>query len=155
MRSTVTAAILTLAILALAAPASAGPFVLPPPGYAIGSFFMSVGADTMWFSPGRPFGTQNTPIEAAARWIPMTAPGQRTDGVMLGAKKPFRVKLFLKGGRDSGDVHLPVDSLDVRGTVGSYPVHYPCRATFPVALDSLRLTPGASDTVWGATLVRQ
>lgn len=104
-------ALLALLIPTLAPPAEANPWPTIPAGYRMGKAFMMVSGgsaapDTFWFSMTRPTGS------AAAQYIgPQTVPvynplgsvlrydRRPVEGVLLGAKSPFRLKLYWTGGR--------------------------------------------------------
>lgn len=54
----------------------------------------------------------------------------------------------------SGTTQVPVDTIPQVSGAGWFRVAYPCLFTALGLIDSLRCTPGASDTVWGATLYK-
>ena len=148
-------------VVVLVPPAAANPWPAPPTGYRMGKSFQITALDTLWFTRTRPtgsaaatyFGPQTVPVFAAAGAVPRYET-RLVEGVMLGATKPFRMRLYWAGGMASGTTQVPVDTLSTARGTGAFSVAYPCCFVGVGQLDSLRLTPGASDTVWGVTLYK-
>jgi len=155
-----------LVFLCLPPPAASNPWPTIPAGYRMGKAFMMVSGgsaapDTFWFSMTRPTGS------AAAQYIgPQTIPNYDPDGarmryytrpvqgVLLGAKSPFRLKLYWTGGTSLGTTHVLVDTVQAARGTGLFSVAFPCLFTGVGQLDSMRATPAANDTVWGVTIHR-
>ena len=157
----VLAALLTL-VVAVPPPASANPWPNVPAGYRIGKTFQVVARDTLWFTKSDPAGGG-----AGVNWygpqvMKVYDPklrdyvnvSKRAEGVMLGATKPFRLRAYWAGGMSTGTTQVPVDTIPGVSGAGWFRTAYPCVFTGLGMLDSLRLTPGASDTVWGALLFK-
>ena len=159
-----TLALTALLLLLIVGLAVAGPYPAPPPGYRIGQGFQVVALDTLWFTDTDPvggyggaatyFGPQVVKRSSLGARTVETFPACRADGVVLGAKKPFRFRLFAAG-KNLGTTQVPVDTtmaVERPAAVGFD--KYPCRQVIIATLDTLRLTPATSDTIWGATIIR-
>ena len=99
-------------------------------------------ATKMWRAPGGPGSAR--PVEPVYL---------KPDGVVMFALKPFRYKAFGKNGTDA-TMAVPVDTCIQSGTVGNFSVKYVCWTVVPMKLDSLKLWPAGSDTIWYRTLFK-
>lgn len=155
-------AVLAMVALVQVPQPQANPWPNIPAGYRVGKTFQVVALDTLWFTASDPagggagvnwYGPQVMKVydPKARNYVNVS---KRAEGIMLGATKPFRMRIYWAGGMSTGTTQVPVDTIPGVSGAGWFRTAYPCVFTGLGMLDSLRLTPGASDTVWGALLFK-
>lgn len=151
-------AAMLILILAASAIAIAGPFDMTPAGFRLGGvYIVTAASDTLFATISPPPGAlalksfSAKTVQKATSGISglVTLPPQKADGVIFAAKKPFRYRAFIAGGMGTGTTYVPVDT-----TSSTANKKYPCRGGMIASVDSIRMKPATSDTIWVAFLLR-